>query len=410
MIDKTELFEILQNWNLWSKDLDAGIERPIYLQELASLVERKEVLVLKGIRRCGKSTIMKQLMKRLIQQGVKKEQLLYVNLEDYRFEKSMQLKLLELILEVHKEKINAKDKIYFFIDEIQMMPLWERFIRTKYDLEEKLKFIVSGSNASLLSKELSSLLTGRNLTFEIKPLSFLEYKTFTLNPDLEEYLTYGGFPEVVLEKDGSKKKKLLGQYFEDIINKDVISRYRIRNPENVVSLAKYLLENSGTKFSINNISKALNMDNKTVENYISKMIDAYFLIKVNHFSYSAKKRFDKMIQPKYYLADTGFFMVQNMQFSKDRGKIFENAIAILLNEKNKELMYWKEITEVDFVTKIKAINVTIETKNIPKREFTGLIDFKKKHKTHESIIVVPTKSYEIQEEIEIISFEDFCKQ
>jgi len=409
MISNSSLLKTLKKDNFWEQDIDTGIERSLYLQELQQYITRKEIIVLKGIRRCGKSTIMKQLMKRLMNQNIPKEQLLYVNLESYEFRNSHSIELFEKILEVYKEHINHNRCIYFFIDEIQVIPQWERFLRTVYDRNEDIKFIVSGSNASLLSKELSTLLTGRNITLEVKPLTYDEYKSFTLKPQLEEFQLFGGFPEVVLEQNLKLKKILLEQYFEDILVKDVIQRHNIRNGDNVKSLAKYLIENSSCRFSFNTLAKALKIDNESVESYINAMKDAYLFIQVNHFSYSYKKRFDKNVQPKYYISENGFFQIIKTK-KLNRGIKFENLVAIHLSQKNTEIMYWLENTEVDFITKNSAINVTVDSTHIKEREFQGLLDFKKKYKDFELQIVTPEKNYDEHSSIKLISYEEFISK
>ncbi|MFH1174571.1 MAG: ATP-binding protein [archaeon] len=405
MISDQELLIILKEWNLWEHDLETGIDRSAYVQQISPLITRKEVLILKGIRRSGKSTIMRQLMKRLVQQNVRKEQIIYLNLEDYRLKDSLNLKLLERVLEVHEENFHSQGKIFFFIDEIQLLPEWERFIRTKYDQQTAIKFIISGSNASLLSQDLSTLLTGRNLTIEIRPLNYLEYKTFTLEPHVEEYLSFGGFPEVVLEKDISKKKRILQQYFDDTIYKDIINRHSIRNVQEFLKLAKFIIENCGTPFSINKLSDAIGIDNKTVDLYLSYLVEAYVILRVDHFSYSLKKRFDKATQPKYYIADNGFMQLSS-NFSKNEGKRFENAIAITISGAHKQIMYWRENSEVDFVFDKQAVNATI-AKEIPEREYDGLREFKKKHRQFMLKLVTTTKTYDSPEDIIAQTFEEF---
>ncbi|MFT4311710.1 MAG: ATP-binding protein [Candidatus Woesearchaeota archaeon] len=409
MISDAALLKTLKKENLWDQEQDAGIERSLYLQEIQEYLPRKEIIVLKGVRRCGKSTLMKQLMKRLIKQNVAKEQLLYINLESYELRNSHSLELFEKILEIYKQHINSNKKIYFFIDEIQVISQWERFLRTVYDRNEEIKFIVSGSNASLLSKELSTLLTGRNITLEIKPLSFEEYKYFTLKPQLEEFQLFGGFPEVVLEQSPKLKKVLLEQYFEDILVKDVIQRHNIKNGENVKNLAKYLIENSGSRFSFHSLAKALKIDKESVENYINAMKDAYLFIQVKHFSYSYKRRFDKNIQPKYYISDNGFFQIINTT-KQNKGMKFENLVAIRLSQTNEEIMYWLKNTEVDFIAKDFAINVTIDTTNIKEREFQGLLDFKKKHKEFNLLLVTPEKNYDKHDSIKFVSYEELVSR
>src|SRR3989344_6127989 len=194
------MLEILKKWNFWEKEIASGIRRERYIQKIMSFMERKEVLVLKGIRRSGKSTLLRQLMKELLKTGADKRQILYLNLEDYGFADNLTLELFDEVLDMSRQYAKNKGKVYFFIDEIQKISSWEKWIRTKYDLGENIKFILSGSSASLLSKELSTLLTGRNLSFTVLPLSFSEFLLFSPSGNTEEYFHYGGFPEVVLEK------------------------------------------------------------------------------------------------------------------------------------------------------------------------------------------------------------------
>ena len=186
-----DVIEILKKWNPWEKDIDTGIKRERYIKKIFPYLERKEVIVLKGIRRCGKSTIVKQLIAELIKKGVNKKQILYLNLEEYGFANNLDIKLFDEILDKYKEYSKNKRKIYFFIDEIQKILSWEKWIRTKYDLNENIKLIVTGSCASLLSKELSTLLTGRNISFTIMPLSFNEFVDFTKSENLKLHIKYG---------------------------------------------------------------------------------------------------------------------------------------------------------------------------------------------------------------------------
>ncbi|MFT4250265.1 MAG: ATP-binding protein [Candidatus Woesearchaeota archaeon] len=405
MISNAALLRMLKKDNFWHKDIDTGIERSKYLQELQRYTVRKEIIVLTGIRRCGKSTIMKQLMKRISKQGVQKKQVVYVNLESYELRNSHSIELFEKILEVYRKNINPEKKTYFFIDEIQVISGWERFLRTIYDRKEQIKFIVSGSNASLLSKELSTLLTGRNISLEVKPLSFEEYKLFTLQPQLEEYLLFGGFPEIVLEPDPKLKTALLKQYFSDLIVRDVIQRHRIRNAENVKTLARYLIENSGGRFSFNSLAKALHIDKESVERYINAMKDAYLFAQVNHFSYSYKKRFDKNVQPKYYVLDNGFFQIVQTN-KQNKGIRFENVVAIHLSQRGQEVMYWVDESEVDFIYQNTALNVTVDSTNIKQREFQGLLDFKKKNKGFTLQLITPKQVYQEHPVVELVSYQE----
>jgi predicted AAA+ superfamily ATPase len=380
------MIEILKKWNPWEKEIGTGIKREEYIKKVFPYLERKEIVVLKGIRRCGKSTIVKQLIAELVKSGVNKKQILYLNLEDYGFANDLTIKLFDEVLQSYKEYSKNKKRIYFFIDEVQKIPSWEKWLRTKYDLNEDIKFVITGSSASLLSKELSTLLTGRNLSFTVMPLSFNEFSYFTKGK-LEEYMKYGGFPEVVLEKSEEKKLYILQQYFEDIVHKDIIDRYSIRNTKQIMDLARYLVSASGSKVSVNKLSRVFGIAKDTLQTYINYMIDAYLLFEVTYFSYSAKVKHDVSKLPKLYCLDNGLVGIANAKYSKNIGQMFENTVFIKLAENYNEISYWGELdSEVDFIVEKTAINVT-STDKIPERELKGLEDFNKKHKGFASLII-----------------------
>ena len=399
------VIEILKKWNPWEREMQEGVKRKEYIKRIFPFMERKEIIVLKGIRRSGKSTIIKQLINELLRNGTDKGQVLYINLEDYGFANNLNLGLFDIIFEEYKNYTKNKKTTYFFIDEAQKIKSWEKWVRTKYDLSENIKFIVTGSSASLLSKEFSALLTGRNISFTILPLSFKEYCFFTKKEDFEEYISRGGFPEVVLEKSDEKKNYLLQQYFEDIIHKDIIDRYNIRNTKQIINLARYLISSSSSKVSINKLSKVFGIAKDTIATYISYMVDAYLLAEVSYFSYSAKTKHDVSKLPKFYALDNGFIRIANTKYSKNIGQMFENSVFIKLLEKYKEISYWGESSsEVDFIINKTAINVT-STDDIPKREFKGLEEFNKKFKDFTTIIVSNTLKRD-----GIIPMKDFLNQ
>lgn len=396
------IIEILKRWNPWEKEIDTGINRPFYIRKIYPYLERKEIIVLKGIRRSGKSTIAKQLMAELMGSGISRKQILYLNLEDFRFADNLTIGLFEEVLKAYLDYSENKKKTYFFIDEIQKIPRWEQWIRTKYDLNDDIRFIISGSSASLLSKELSTLLTGRNISFTIFPLSFKEFRAFRKEGSLEEYMTFGGFPEVVLEDSEERKMTLLQQYFEDIVHKDIIDRYNIRNTKVIHDLARYLVSASGSKLSINKLSKVFGIAKDTLSAYINYMIDAFLLFEVTYFSFSAKIRHDISKLPKLYSIDNGLINAVSTKYSKNIGQMFENTVFIKVVEQNKEISYWGESeSEVDFIVDNKAINVTAADK-IPEREAKGLEDFSKQFRKFSKMIVC--RSFKSQDSIPIIEF------
>lgn len=410
MNEKT-IIEVLRRWNPWEQTIDVGIVRKSYLSLIYPYLERKEVLVLKGIRRSGKSTILKQLMLKLMEKGIDKTQILYLNLEDFNFANYLTVELLEQVIYTYKKHMPHKNKIFFFIDEIQKIKDWETWIRTYYDLGENIKFVLTGSSASLLSKELSTLLTGRNISFIIMPLSYAEFLEFNkikfiekYNP-IEEYLIYGGFPEIVLEPSEEKKKSLLKQYFEDIVHRDIINRYSIRNTTQLLELAKYLVSTSGSKVSLNKLSKVFGLSKETLSTYVGYMQDAYLLYKVTYFSFSIKIRHDVTKLPKQYVIDNGLINATSLNYTKNYGQLFENAVFIKLLNKYDSICYWSELSsEVDFIVGKTAINVTA-TDKIPLREIQGLNNFISLHKGFNGVIISKSKTKE-----NIILLDEFLLQ
>jgi len=391
-MDETTIIEVLKRWNPWEKAIDTGIKRQRYIRKIYPYLERKEIIVLKGIRRSGKSTIIRQLISELINNKVDKKQILYLNLEDYNFANDLKIELFEEVLNAYKKHSNNKRKIYFFIDEVQNVKGWERWVRTKYDLNENIKFVITGSSASLLPKEFSALLTGRNLSFKVMPLSLAEFLEFSQTKSLEEYMEFGGFPEVVLEKSKDKKALILRQYFDDIVHKDIVDRYNIRNAKQLIEIARYLVSTSGSKVSFNKLSKVFGISKDTISTYISYMIDAYLLSEVTYFSYSAKIKHDISKLPKLYALDNGLINVVSIRYSKNLGQMFENSVFISLAEQFEEISYWSELkSEVDFIAGNRAINVTA-TDEIPKREIQGLEEFYKTHKNFNSLLVTKSTS------------------
>jgi len=392
-----ELIDIVKKWNFWEKEIYQGIPRKQYLSQLLPHMERKEVLILKGIRRSGKSTLLKQLMYALLERDIKKLQIVYINMEDYLLLDKLSLSLFDAILEAYRRYAKNKERTYFFIDEIQAVQGWEKWIRTMYDRGENIKFIITGSS-SLMTKY-STLLTGRNLSFAVMPLSFREFTDFT-SSTIESYVRYGGFPEVALEKSEDRKLLLLEQYLNDILSKDIIQRHSIRNAKQLIDIARYLISASGSKVSINKLSKVFGIAKDTISSYLSYMLDASLIVDIPFFSYSMKKKYDVTKLPKAYAADLG--LITLVSESENRGQRFETAVLHKLLEKRKDISYWSDgKSEVDFITKNLAINVTA-TDDIPEREMKGFENFLKGHKGFTSLLI--TKSLSGKGKIPLINF------
>jgi len=420
-MDKNEIIEILQDWNFWKKDLESGIERPTYLNRLKDFLKTGQIVVITGARRAGKSFLMRQLIKSLISDGISRNNILMVNFEDPRFTE-LDTKILQKIYEVYLEFLNPKGDVFIFLDEVQEVSGWEKWVRTIYELK-KAKLVISGSNAKLLSAELSTLLTGRHIDLEVFPLSFQEYLVFNgldLKDKLDfagkrveierlfiKYLEWGGFPEVVLSDE---KKKLLFHYFEDIVNKDLVKRYKIRKPAKLNSLAKFYLTNISSSITFNSLEKFLSVSADTVEKFSHYFEDTYLVFFLKRFSFKVKEQ--EKSPRKVYAIDTGLANVLGFRFSRNLGRLAENIIFVellrkkTLGENNLEFYYWRnsQNKEVDFIIKenlkvSKALQICWEM-NRPEtrtREIKPLLKVMEKLKINEGFII--TQDLEKEENI-----------
>lgn len=400
----------LKEWNPWWADEPfadlEGKPRPAY-QDLIGSSGVREITIITGVRRSGKSTLMYQMAHNLLQAGVKPEQILFVNLED----KKLGSYTLEDIYVAYRSSLNAEQKAYLFLDEVHKREGWESWIRKKYDLKTPDKFVISGSSSYLLKKEYSTLLTGRNLTFDVFPLSFREFLFFhDIRPGkvildkikykilklLPLYVRHGGYPEIFFKQE-RYKTRLLAQYFDDILYKDIIDRYNL-NSQKVKDLALLLMATIAGQISLRKVRAALGLSYDTTKEYLSYFREAFLFFTLDHFSYSYKEQ--KTLPSKAYCIDTGLRNAVSFSFSTDEGKLIENMIFIELKRREKDTYYWKGGGEVDFVVKnpdqsLTAINVTCSDR-IPERETTALLEFRKEFdKTRELVLI--TKDIEKQE-------------
>ena len=338
-----------------TKFRNAGIPRQKYLKTFEKWLGRPEIIILKGVRRSGKSTIITQMASKL-------KKAVYVNFDDYRFLEHLKLSLLDDIIK------EFPDMDYYFFDEVQKVPGFESWLRTHYDIKSHRKFIISGSNISMLTPELGSVLTGRNVTFEVFPLDYEEFRKFSRG-SFEKYLLFGGFPEVVLEKDEEKKKKLLLQYFDDILLKDILEKRKLLSTSQFRAVTNYIISNSGLKISSNKLAKELGINSRTAESYLSHLTDAYLTFEVPFFSYSAKTKYAAQRSSKYYSIDNG--LTTALAAKANRGHLFESVVAQTLRRKGQEIYHWIGKKEVDFIQNHTAYQVT--TADAGKESFAELL-------------------------------------
>lgn len=417
---KEEILEILADWNFWAKEMDVGVKRERYMQELLSLITKtNQIVCISGVRRAGKSTLMKQVVNELIKNAGAKNTLI-VNFEDERFYER-NLVVLRQIYETYLEKIHPDKKPFIFLDEVQEIEGWERFVRGLHERKET-RLAVSGSSARLLSDEFATLLTGRHVMLAVHPLSFTEFLRFKgldvksevemlakrveIRRLLEEYLEFGGFPEVVLS---SEKRRILSGYFETVVTRDVAERFRIREREKLRVLAKYYLTNISSPTTFNSISRFLKLPLTTVERFSGYLEIANLIFFVKRFSYSLKEQ--EKSPRKVYSVDVGLSNAIGFRFAKNLWKIAENVVATSLKvwqsfNPEVEVYYWKDHLgrEVDFIVKreLKSKQLIqvcwdvreLETKN---RELRALVGAMKKLRVNKGTVV--TGDYEGEEKV-----------
>lgn len=357
---------ILYEWR--EREQPEIIPREISLEKcLGSKVPK--ITVVSGFRRAGKTYLIFDLIKKLLP-NKNKEQIIYINFEDERIPNKTEF-LTELLPTI-KETFQHPPEI-IFLDEIQNMPDWSKWVRRIYD-KEKIKIFITGSSSKMSSREIPTELRGRCLETKVYPLSFREFLNFKktkidfnsipysenekikLNKSLNEYLFYGGMPEVVLaEKEN--KLEILQQYYKTVVRRDIIERFKIKNEEGLKSLLLLLL--NSTSYSVSklyNTLKSLNyrIGKTTLCRYVSYIENSYFLESVPIFSYKIK---DQLQYPrKIYFIDNGFISALSTKFSKNLGRLYENFVFGELKRRaniDTQIFYWQDRKgkEVDFVVK-----------------------------------------------------------
>jgi predicted AAA+ superfamily ATPase len=347
-------------------------------------------IVISGIRRCGKSTLLRQVMKKTGKPHY------VLRFEDPRAEK-FGLGDFEKLDEVFREEYG--DGGYYFFDEIQNVQGWEIFIRKM--LDKKKRFLITGSNASLLSKELGTRLTGRHLNMELYPFSFKEFLAFSGKKagidSFEEYFRKGGFPEYLT----FGRVDILQELFEDIIERDIVVRHGLKSAKVIKELALYLMTNVGKEFSYHNLKKIFGLGsvNSAIE-YVSYMEDSYLLFTVQKFDYSLKKQ---LVNPKkVYSVDNGLSAANSVSFSADRGRMLENLVFLSLRRQGAGVNYFRERGECDFVTvERKAVTSAIQvcyqlTEDNREREINGLIEALEKFGMKEGLVLTYDQKDEIK--------------
>ena len=393
LMDDKELIEILTPFNFWKTSPFTGITRPRYINEIERLSSTGHVLVVTGVRRSGKTTIMVQFMHNLIENGTASpSQMLYVNFEDPRLPIDDGPALLDKILSAHRTFVDPGGIRYLVLDEVQRLPEWERWVRIQMDTRPDMHIIVSGSSAELLSRELGTLLTGRHLDVEVFPLDLSEYMRFHgIDPDdpledadrmqslTSEYISASAFPAVVLTSEPDIKERMVVQIYRDIINHDVARRYEVREIEKLESVATTFMASVPGPVTLNGTRRALGgkVSLDSIDRYSRYLEEPYLLFFIETHSFSAGRR--ERSPRKVYAVDNGLLMAASYRFSSERGKLLENAVFLDIRRMGLEVYRLMDKKEVDFLiwkgtAPLALVNVCLDVSDTKTRarEVDGL--------------------------------------
>ena len=373
------LEHVLSDWASWSTPSCTTVTRTIADQ---CVLSAKVVTVIQGVRRCGKSTLLSQLQQ--IHQ-IPSNAAMHINLEDPRLAGYLNAALLDQIYTFATE--HCSKPLTFFLDEIQNVNLWQKWINTRLSSNESHRYVVTGSNSKLLSGELASTLTGRHLSHELFPFNFKEYQAATKSSSLFGLIESGGFPATF---DFPKPQQLLQQYFVDIIDKDIRERVAARSSRAIQAVVKMVFESIGSEISLRRIAGSVQLSPETVNHYLQACEDAYLIFSCPFFAYSENQR--QRHNRKYYSIDTGLRRSVVTQRTTDYGKDFENLVYLSLRAKTKDIAYWRDKGEVDFVVQtdrgITPIQVTVGEPQA--RHEDALAEFYKKFPhANEALFVTP---------------------
>ena len=370
------------------KDKALYIDRPMYVDKIMAYVDAPFIKILTGIRRCGKSTMLKIIMDRLYyQKNVPKERIVSFRFDSMLYEDMTAKQMYEEL----KSKLSENGKTYFFLDEIQEVNGWERVVNSlasDYDVD----IYITGSNSRMMSSEISTYLTGRYISFRIYTLSFEEYLTFkgqhtpVENPrtELANYICLGGFPAVHLQSYSSDEVyTIVRDIYNSTVFSDIVRRSQIRKVDQLERIIKFIFHNMGNTFSAKTISDYLKaerraLDNETVYNYLQKLEGAYLLHRCSRYDLRGKEILKT--QEKFYLADTSLrYSVLGYQADTYASSL-ENIVYLELCRRGYRVFVGKtEDGEIDFVAErlnekiYVQVTQKIESEKTMKREYERLL-------------------------------------
>ena len=351
-----------------------NVLRTEYLDKLMRFKDRTDIVkVITGIRRCGKSTLLMQFKELLIKEGVKDDDIIYLNFESFQNERFLdRRKLMKHLLNV------GSGRKYLLLDEIQMVKEWEILINSiLVDMDADV--YITGSNAYFLSTDLSTYLTGRSVAIDMLPLSFNEFSELNGNDDMMEYLNMGGMPTIRSDMRYEDAQDVLNNINSTILLNDVVSRNNIRDVSSLIKILEYVYSEIGNLMSSNSIAKQLGINDKTVDNNMRMLEESLLIIKVPR--YDMKGRNILKGQCKYYATDTGMRNALLRSRDRDIGRLVENTVFLELRRRGYTVTVGKYgDNEIDFtaykdqVSEYYQVTKTVIDDAVLEREMRPLVD------------------------------------
>jgi uncharacterized protein len=387
-MEDARLMEISGYWSFWDAPPPPSVPRNV---DLPSKLGDSLALVVQGVRRCGKSTLLAQMLERY---RLNSRHCAFLNFEDPRLGPEADHTLLDQWVAAFRKAHPRLKKAYFFLDEVQSVKGWEKWLRTQLERPRNNHFVLTGSNAHLLSGELATVLTGRHQTVELFPMDLAECRRARAETSLEDFLRDGGFPEPLLLERGDRLRL---QYFSDIIERDVRERVGARSVTPIKQVVQMAFESMGAELSLRRLAGAAGIAVETAAGYLEACEAAYLLFSVPYFAFSERKRAAR--NKKYYPVDTGLRRMAVKRTGADRGKLLECAVYVELRRKGIEASYWREKGEVDFVAQTSQGIVPIQVSWEPPtdRHRRALEEFYETFPQAEEAVFIGPHAFEIGE-------------
>lgn len=362
------------------------IKRKFYLEKIVKLIDTEDIKVITGVRRCGKTVLLKQIIDELENRGIASENIIYMSFESSKYKNIRNDNDLDEF--IFSKTNNLNGKIYLLFDEIQKVKNWEVSLNS-YRVDLECDIYITGSNSQLLSGELATLISGRYISINMLPFSFKEliqyYDEMHENIDeiklFEQYLSYGGFPGL-LNYENEEKEKYLYDLYSTIVLNDILYKNKVKDLDLLERLMEFMISNIGQLFSVNSISKYIKNENRkttphTIINYMDYARNAFIFYQIKRENIKQKRKL--LISDKYYLVDSGFYFIFNGSTQRNWGQLLENIVFLELIRQGYSITIGKiQDLEVDFVCRkanqIKYIQVSqsILDENTRKREFKSL--------------------------------------